>query len=165
MADLKDINKVLKRFEHNFYRQIGKAQIQIAKKVMAKLAASTPVDTGRCQSNWSISGSQSDAPYNPQPLTADARWGDKRGISYLFAKARAREDGQRLQNTIVSGKRFSPIYIHNPTPYLKYLDKGWSTQAPAGFIRSQAIAEYHKQIRTLNDILGDTLGVRVSAGS
>ena len=169
MADLRDIDNVLKKFEQRFYRHIAKAQLQVARNVTIKLAEKTPVDTGRCQSNWHITDSQGNAPYDPDPPgTADTgihqrtvKRGSRQGLGYRLVRTNSKNETAQLLSSILVGKTIKPTYIHNRTPYLRYLDRGWSQQAPPGFIRKEATAEYQRRIRKLNETLGDTLGVTV----
>lgn len=162
MADLKNIDNVLKKFERKFFQRLAKAQVQVARNVLVKLASKTPVDTGRCQSNWVMTDRPGDAPYNPDPLTRDAKHGDKRGIAFEFVKSRARQDGDLLAKTVLVGRTIKPVYIHNRTPYLRYLNRGHSPQAQPGFIQREANAEYQRRIKRLNETLGDTIGARFS---
>lgn len=163
MADLRDIDNVLGKFEKRFYRQIAKAQIQVARHVLVKLASKTPVATGRCQSNWVLTDQPSGAPYDPDPPSKDAEHGDKRGIAFNLVKSQARQDSAVLLSTVLVGRHIKPVYIHNRTPYLRYLNRGHSPQAPPGFIRKEATLEYRNRINKLDRVLGGTLGVSVDA--
>ena len=169
MADLYDIDNVLKGFELRFYRHIAKAQIQIARNVAIKLAEKTPVDTGRCQSNWHITDATTGAPYDPDPPGAEGsgiqsrtvKHGNRRGLAYRLVRTNTKTEAKQLLSTVLVGKTIRPTYIHNRTPYLRYLDRGWSPQAPPGFIRKEAEAEYRRRVKSLNETLGDTLGARL----
>lgn len=162
MADLRDIDNVLQKFENKFYQRIAKAQVQVARNVLIKLAERTPVDTGRCQSNWVMTEHTSNAPYDPDPPTRDAKHGDRRGIAYELARSNAITDAKHLSTKVLVGRTIKPVYIHNRTPYLRYLDRGHSPQAAPGFIRTTATAEYRRRIQALNAVLSDTIGVTVA---
>ena len=171
MADLRDIDNVLQKFENKFYQRIAKAQVQVARNVLIKLAERTPVDTGRCQSNWVMTEHTSNAPYDPDPPTIvtdegpqqyTRKHGDRRGVSYELARSNARTDAKHLSTKVLVGRTIKPVYIHNRTPYLRYLDRGHSPQAAPGFIRTTATAEYRRRIQALNAVLSDTIGVTVA---
>ena len=169
MADLKDIDNVLKGFEARFYRYIAKAQVQVARNVLLQLAVKTPVDTGRCQSNWHLTDNAGNAPYDPDPPGVEdtgihnrtTNRGNRKGLAYRLVRSNSKRQFEKLSKSVLVGRNIKPVYIHNRTPYLKYLDRGHSPQAPPGFIRQEAVAEYQRRIRALNETLGDTLGVRV----
>ena len=162
MAELKDIDKGLKRFERLAYDRLAQAQVKVAVKMLEALAGDTPVDTSVCQSNWTLSEKQSGAIYNPYAQTDDNLHADKRGRAYHAVISEAKQDGVEIAKRIRSGRKIRPVYIHNPTPYLKYLNKGHSKQAKPGFIKANAQRAYRKQTAILNQVLGSTLGARVT---
>ena len=161
MAELKDIDKGLKRFEKLAYDRLAEAQVKIAIKMLEAVAGDTPVDTSRCQSNWTLSENKTGAIYTPYPQTEDNTHADKRGRAFFAVVSEAKQDGVNIAKRIRLGRKIRPVYIHNPTPYLKYLNKGHSAQTRAGFIKANAQRAYRKQTAILNQVLGDTLGARV----
>lgn len=161
MAELRDINKGLKRFERIAYTRLAEAQTKVAVKMLTEIAGDTPVDTSRCQSNWTLSDKRTGAIYTPYPQTEDNRWADKRGRAYHAVVSEAKHDAVQLAKKILVGRKIRHVFIHNPTPYLKYLDEGRSSQAKAGFIKRNAMRAYRKQTAILNQVLGRALGVGV----
>lgn len=161
MADLRDIGKSLKRFEREALESLAMAQADTGRYMLAAVAAKTPVDTSRCQSNWSLSDRKTGATYNPYPPHATYEHANRGGETLFQVAARAKDESQRIAKRLIAGKRIKPIYIHNPTPYLKYLNKGWSDQAPIGFIKKASEMAYRKKTKEWNKRLGDLLGVAV----
>ena len=161
MAELKDIDKGLKRFVRLAYERLAQAQTKVAVKMIEAVAGDTPVDTSLCQSNWTLSDQRTGAIYNPYTQTDDNLHADKRGRAYHAVISEAKQDAVRYAKTILSGKRIRPVYIHNPTPYLIYLNEGHSSQSRPGFVEANAKRAYRKAKQLLNTILGSTLGARV----
>ena len=161
MAALKDINKSLKKFERQALSALAEAQADTGYWMLSAVAAKTPVDTSRCQSNWSLSDRKTGATYNPHPPHSTYAHADRGGETFFQVTTRALEASQRIAKRLVRGKRLRAIYIHNPTPYLKYLDRGHSVQAETGFIKKYSAKQYRERTRHWNKRLGDLLGVQV----
>ena len=161
MADLKDIGASLKKFQNDAIHALARAQVDTAVWMLASVAAKTPVDTSRAQSNWSISDRKTGATYNPDPPHATYNHGNRGGETFFQVASRAKEEGARFTTRLIAGKRIKPIYIHNPTPYLKYLDKGYSEQAESGFIKKYSQKAYRDKTKEWNKRLGDLLNVVV----
>jgi hypothetical protein len=82
------------------------------------VAEATPVDTHHAESNWVLS---TGAPYTGVD-------GSREAVSYA-----AQEAGDEAMKRYDVG-RDGAVYLRNNVPYVKYLDEGWSQQAPAGFV-------------------------------
>jgi hypothetical protein len=92
--------------------------------VLANLKASTPVDTGHAASNWIVT-------FRTPFQGVD---GSRAAVS--TAQQDAGED--RLRRYDVG--RDGAVVLRNNVPYVKYLDRGSSQQAPAGFVRMAIMA-------------------------
>lgn len=99
----------------------------------SRLVMRTPVDTGRARGNWNVVVTSG---YKGWSADYDENRFDKTGATTI-ERARA-----VLENS--PGKR---AYISNNTPYLVYLDKGWSNQAPHGIVQI-TVSEFSKIVDT-----------------
>lgn len=97
---------------------VEKACVRIAVNVHAELVERTPVDTGWARANWVPSLS---VPWSSTVGSPDA-FSTSTAESQLVAV---------LAFTFASGA----IFVSNNVPYIRRLDAGHSTQAPAGFVR------------------------------
>lgn len=107
----------------------------IAQDVVRNVAGGTPVDTGRARSNWVTRIGQPTVllrkPYFPYlSRTAGGAGGDiSEGRNLQAAVAQA--------NAALARRRGDqPIYITNNAPYIARLNRGYSRQAPSGFVQT-----------------------------
>src|SRR5688572_24275740 len=98
--------------------------------VVNNLQNSTPVDTGHAGSNWIVTIG---APYRGVD-------GSRESVSYAAQNAGI----QALQTYDVARGRVS---LRNNVPYLPYLDRGHSQQAPAGFVQIAIMAALRRAPR------------------
>jgi len=110
-------------------REIEKSGVDIAVKVamtiIGDLAYRTPVDTSRAISNWRVSlGS-------PVKDSIVPHYPGRQGSTY---SASAAETVSLAKLILKSKKPGQLIYISNNLPYIRKLNEGSSTQAPAGFV-------------------------------
>lgn len=99
--------------------------IECAKVILADLLAHTPVDTSTAVSNWQIGLDR------PIINTLPAYFPGKDGLT---AQA-SREAAWRAALSILALKKEGQaVYLGNALPYIRKLNDGSSTQAPAGFI-------------------------------
>lgn len=82
------------------------------------LTDTTPVDTGHARSNWILSMGR---PY-------EGIDGSRAAVSETAADAGF--DSLERYDVGRDGK----IYLRNNVLYIQFLDRGWSAQAPAGFV-------------------------------
>lgn len=82
----------------------------------------TPVDTGAARVNWQPSINEPMTGVLPAPIDADGAANEAIAAMQDVAKKYNGDKGSRS------------IYIANNLPYIKELDRGSSTQAPAGFV-------------------------------
>jgi hypothetical protein len=103
---------------------------RVALAIIRALIDNTPVDTTAALSNWRVSDG---------PLAAaiaahvPGEKGSTRGASAAVALAEA-------QRAIEAGKHARALVIFNTIPYIRYLNEGSSSQAPAGFIEKAILA-------------------------
>lgn len=105
----------------------------IARTLVNQLVWATPVDTSRALSNW-----------RAELGTSVSNWieahypGEQGSTQAASAQAAINE----AESVIARAKPGETISIFNAVPYIRYLNEGSSSQAPAGFVEaSQIIAE------------------------
>ena len=157
MADLRNLGQALQRFGADLNVALSGAVAKAGASITSAVAAETPVLTSRCQSNWQMSENKQGARYFFDPPVSDIRPGNKRGPAFNKVKRDARREADRLfrSRKLIVGKRMRPIYIHNPTPYLRFLNNGRSNQAPRGFIQKESKKELRRQRRDFARIMMD----------
>jgi hypothetical protein len=97
-----------------------------AARYFRKIIFRTPILTGRASGSWAVSfGSPEDADIGPG-LHGDIR-------SSVYA-----EIVTSLNENVSSRNPFRKIYLNNTVPYINLLERGSSTQAPAGMVRVSA---------------------------
>lgn len=97
---------------------------QLASEVHANLVEATPIDIGWARANWVPSVG---APVVTQPITAP----ESSDVQIQLGRVSAAQ-AQILTYSIADG----PVFIANNVPYIRRLDDGWSSQAPAGFVKA-----------------------------
>ncbi|AEP08890.1 HK97 gp10 family phage protein [Micavibrio aeruginosavorus] len=114
----------------DFRRQLNKAYEEkvlgtqekvtrlIALKVFNNIVENTPVDTGRARANWNIDLN-----------TVDVSLVDPSGM-----EGGSYDGTEKALPVIGSYKLNDTIYISNNLPYIRPLNDGSSTKAPAGFV-------------------------------
>lgn len=129
MATLQSLARRLNRLAdsagQDLYRE---RRDRIARAVIRELLLSTPVDTTRALSNWRI-GDPS-APIEPHSVGSE-------GSSRAASLATALADAERA---IKAGKLSNALVIFNSVPYIRKLNEGSSSQAPAGFVERAILA-------------------------
>ena len=159
MADLGKLESELKRFGDSVIEAVATVQTRTAVNVAIAVAGETPVDTSIAQSNWQLSEHKEGGRYFFDPPVRDVRHGYKRGPAYNKVIRDVKRKAERLDKSkaLVRGTRIRPIYIQNLTPYIEELNKGKSTQAPAGFIEKSASKEFRRQNRDFDKFVVDQL--------
>jgi len=110
-----------KHWENEVAIGIASAQIDTARTAFNNLTHRTPVDTGTAKWSWNIQSS----PDIPTPLIREIRTGYP-PVPQL-------------------SKRVKSIYITNSAPYMVYLNRGYSKQAPSAFIE-QALSDAYRDV-------------------
>lgn len=115
MASARDIARAIREHTARVTRDV----MLLARQ---NVSNATPVDTGHAMSNWVLSVGR--------PYTAVD--GSRAQVSFA---AQAAGD-ERVRNYSADDVRYRrQIYLRNNVPYMVYLDRGHSQQAPANFIR------------------------------
>lgn len=118
----------------NVPKEVNRVKRLAALAVDQTIVLATPVDTGRARSNWLVSlgqpTSQAIDPYDPlTPGRDPVKIGEGGNAQGAIDQA---------QQEIAKAVPEQSIYITNNVPYIKKLNEGWSSQAPAEFVQ-QAI--------------------------
>lgn len=93
--------------------KVHKTARVLALEIWNNLVETTPVASGRARANWVISSGGEAAELPP---------------------------GEYSRPALPRIPRFMELYIVNPLDYVKFLNQGWSSQAPALFVES-AVAD------------------------
>lgn len=93
--------------------------------ILTDLLRETPVDSGKAVSNWRVSLNSP----NEEKLPSFAP--GFKGSTQLVCQQAALEAAQSVLKIKKPG---DVLYISNPLPYIRRLNDGWSSQAPAGFV-------------------------------
>jgi hypothetical protein len=117
-----------KRIGDEIRQAISKTLRDVMLLAEQNVSTSTPVDTGHAMSNWILSVG---SPHSGVD-------GSRADVSFT-AQARGRA---RVQTFDVG--RDKRIYLRNNVPYVQYLDRGSSQQAPAGFVARAMAAALRK---------------------
>ena len=131
MGTLRGLANRLNRLADEGVRErLADERARVALAMIRALIDSTPVDTSAALSNWRVSdGPLGDAIRAHVP-------GEKRstqGASAAVALAEA-------ERAIQAGKHANALVIFNSIPYIRRLNEGSSSQAPAGFIEKAILA-------------------------
>lgn len=88
--------------------------------LLNNLVLKTPVDSGRARGGWIVSVNKPDD-YVSQLVSKSGAAVLTNGIKRINNNYKSLDD---------------VIYVQNNLPYIQRLDRGWSQQAPAGFVNS-----------------------------
>ena len=155
MADIKDAGRVFEQVQSDILFNLAKSLHKIGSAVALDIAKETPVDTGRAQANWQMSGNKSDFRYlDPSPV-GDAR-GNRRGASLQYVNSRNKSKRNYIIRSIIKHKMLQPLYIGNAAPYIHRLNSGYSSQVGAGWVErvaNQAFARYSRDFLEVLEVL------------
>lgn len=128
MSTLKQFRARLDKAIDKIDANVNTIKQDIAIGVQEALIDVTPVKTGKARTNWRIYLSGEDGNEIPAPTNPDA------------GAAEAKAEGKA---TASSSKPKSAIFIINRAAHIGLLNRGWSVQAPANFVRitAQAVAD------------------------
>lgn len=103
----------------------SKTAVDVSLAIVGDLAYKTPVDTSKALSNWLVTldapADQRIEPHYPGNFGSTFRTSAAETINIAKMILRGKKPGQA-------------IFITNNLPYIKKLNDGSSTQAPAGFV-------------------------------
>lgn len=111
--DLKNKQKT-KQFANVVKKRVTNYSVMAGIQAYSDVSVKTPVDTGRARYSWYCSINTID-----YTTTPEGKW--------VF-------DPLRASKAFASAKPSDNLYIANSTPYIKSLNQGSSTQAPARFV-------------------------------
>jgi hypothetical protein len=140
-GDLFDFGRKIRITAHRVQSGADEATVQVATNVVTELAESTPVDTGRAISNWQASVGPRAVSYRTAAVPGKKGSTQQASVSEAIARMVSAISGYR------AGKEKS-IHISNGAPYIGKLNRGSSTQAPAGFVE-KAIQRGRAAIRNV----------------
>lgn len=127
--DFKEFSVDMSQLAKSFPLRADELKRKAALVALVEATLATPADTGRARANWQIG--------RVRPVT--------RPIKTYVAGAKGSTASQNSQRAIQVGterlsKRVSgvgrDIYLTNNVPYIEYLNKGSSVQAPAKFVEA-----------------------------
>lgn len=124
--------RTLEKFSNNIKLTTGQKVQAIGNKIIEGAALHTPKDTGRATFGWQVE-------IDNQPASSNI---GKRDIPPVNADTAAAELIARGK-AVISNFKYpinSRLYIVNYLDYMQYLDRGWSSQAPANFIKGFVVA-------------------------
>lgn len=101
---------------------------RVGAAVVTAVVHATPMDTGRARFSWNVGMNRSNHNYEYSSFEGHSRSGDWLG---KMATSRA---------AIMRATEKDVIYISNGLPYIGKLNRGYSAQAPADYVRSATIA-------------------------
>lgn len=108
----------------------SKLAVDTAMAIVGNLAYKTPVDTSQAISNWIVTiGAENQTQIKPHFP----------GIQGSTYRASAAETIANAKAVLSSKKPGQSIFITNNLPYIKKLNDGSSSQAPAGFVESAVL--------------------------
>ena len=140
---LQDLANNVEKIAKEIELAASKLAIDVANAIVADLAYTTPVDTSNALSNWIVT-LDSPATHEISPHVP--------GVLGSTQPQSAAETVSLAKATLQNKKPGQPIFITNNAPYIRYLDEGSSSQAPAGFVeRTVAIGRQALKGFRLND--------------
>lgn len=98
-----------------------------ATQIIDYLARATPVDSGQAISNWQVTLDSPNA-HRIEPYVKG-----KHGSTY---EVNVDQTIQQARATIAAARPGQTLWIQNPLPYIRRLNDGYSSQAPAGFVEA-----------------------------
>lgn len=139
MADLKDLATRLNKYADKLEAAPSKVAAEVSLILVRELVTRTPVDTSKALSNWLVSLE------DPVLVDLDAYYPGNFGST---ATASQNEVIAFAKLQLAKKKAGVPIYVSNSADYIRALDEGSSSQAPAGFTK-QSVMVARKQIKTI----------------
>jgi hypothetical protein len=124
-GNLSDLATELRAISPQLSKAVSDASKEAAIAIVTDLATVTPVDTSKALSNWRIG-------INQRPALAINAFNPGKQGSTQTESAQATIEAARL--ALATKKPGDIVWISNVLPYIDLLNKGSSTQAPAGFV-------------------------------
>lgn len=115
--DLERFARRIRQHGRNIEVNANREVVKLGSLVSQTVISGTPVDEGFARGNWF-------ATLGSPRLTADFEKKDPSGQETIAEN-----------NAIIARRRSGQaVYISNNLPYIKRLNEGWSSQAPAGYV-------------------------------
>lgn len=128
MADLRDLaNRLTDMSRTGFDAQANQVKIKVVTEIVRYLVRTTPVDTSQALSNWQVTLGVASAHRIPPIIPG------KHGSTYELSADQAIEFAIAVAKTAKPGQS---VWISNKLPYIRRLNDGYSSQAPAGFVEA-----------------------------
>jgi len=139
MADLHDLAKRLNKYADKLEAAPSKVAAEVSILLVRELVERTPVDTSKALSNWLLSLE------DPVLVDLDAYYP---GVFGSTQTASANEAIAFAKLQAAKKKPGQPIFVSNSAEYIRDLENGSSSQAPAGFTK-QSVMVARKQIKAI----------------
>lgn len=128
VKDLRYLANVMPKYAKAIENDVNDFTKEVAQEVQYRVAANTPVDTGKARSNWVMRiGAPFSFVYNAFSPGVKLGRGETANLSAV------RRQGAAVAATYKTG---SSIYISNNVPYIGRLNNGYSQQSPSGFVQN-----------------------------
>ena len=147
---LSSLAQTMQRYAQNIQRNSVEIQKDVAMHVLAEVVDATPIDTGRAMSNWLVNSG--DAASYSLPEAHDI---GVRGSTRSANLQQTISDGDREIASHVGGE----LHITNNLRYIRDLNNGKSSQAPAHFVEAAALSAAKRG--STRSILASSPGGRV----
>lgn len=154
MAEVRQFVLDLKNFGKNIPKVVSALQRRAALRIMTDLVKGSPVDTGRFRGSWFVGIGTPDRSVLSEKMSgkkAPAGETFKQGLRRQAKNARltGAESMARLALlTPETVKGDQDIIISNNLPYAERLAKGWSYQAPRGWVKA-AVARAARELNVV----------------
>lgn len=125
MANLRDLADLMIGLSKSTDQLSSDLSVKIATAIITDLVYVTPVDTSKALSNWQISLSNAGSGQLPAAY---------RGFKGSTANVSAESTLAFALAILKTKKPNQNIHIYNNLPYIRRLNEGYSSQAPAGFV-------------------------------
>lgn len=130
MANLSDLAKRLNKFADTIEAAPSKVAAEVVLVLVDELTDRTPVDTSKAISNWLVSLE------DPVLIDLDAYYEGIAGSTFRASKNEVLSFAKSKLATKVPGEA---IFVSNSAPYIRDLENGSSSQAPAGFTKQSVM--------------------------
>lgn len=111
----------LKRAQQSLYTKLNNARITAFVNFAEEVIITSPVDTGWFRENW-----QSTINTPAQDIIGE--------------KSQGSHSVEKPYNKVKSSRLTDDLFLTNNLPYAQRLEEGWSSQAPAGWVRTASMS-------------------------
>lgn len=130
MASLNDLAKRMRKLAKEVPEMGNKLAIKVTITIVNDLAHVTPVDESTAISNWQVELN------NPAQSAIRAYYPGKKGSTYSLSVSATIDDAKAALATKKPGQA---IYLSNVLRYIRRLNDGSSSQAPAGYVERSVL--------------------------